>query len=211
MSFARDMGHLFEAYIGRQLRLLPDAQVHPEITHRHGRKGGQQLRSVDWIVEFSDLLLLVEVKATMPTEAVRLGDLDAAESAWAKLVKASEQIDAVAGYLRDGHEAYAHITPAGRPILGLVITLEPFYLVNAYNFLPATTTPVYVASAEELERLVTVTSTTASQLMLQHHMEHAVGWHVRESFAGHTFEPNPIVESAWHRYPWSDSTADPRQ
>jgi hypothetical protein len=209
MSFARDMGHLFEAYIGRHLRLLPNAQVHPEIIHRYGRKGSQQLNSVDWIVEFPDLLLLVEVKATMPTEAVRLGDLDAAQAAWNKLIKASDQIDAVAGYLRDGHEAYAHIRPAGRPILGLVITLEPFYLINAYDLLPARTTPFYVASAEELERLVTVTSTTASQLMLQHHAEHTEGWHVRESFAGHTFESNPIVEGAWYRYPWSGSSPDP--
>ncbi|MEV0202543.1 hypothetical protein [Nonomuraea sp. NPDC050691] len=56
-----------------------------------------------------------------------------------------------------------------------MITLEPFYLINAYAFLPARTTPVYVASAEELERLVTVTSTTASQLMLQHHAAHRSG------------------------------------
>ncbi|WP_431929846.1 hypothetical protein [Nonomuraea jabiensis] len=211
MSFAQDMGHLFEAYIGRHLRLLPHAQVHAEIIHRYGRKGSQQLNSVDWIVEFPDLLLLVEVKATMPTEAVRLGDLDAAQAAWKKLIKACDQIDAVAGYLRDGHEAYAHIRPAGRPILGLVITLEPFYLINAYDFLPARTTPVYVASAEELERLVTVTSTTASQLLLEHHAERAEGWHVRESFAGHTFERNPIVESAWQRYPWSGASTDPDQ
>jgi hypothetical protein len=31
--FARDLGHLFEQYIGRQLRLLADAQVLPEITY----------------------------------------------------------------------------------------------------------------------------------------------------------------------------------
>ncbi len=115
----------------------------------------------------------------------------------------------MAGYLRDGHGAYAHIKPAGRPILGLVITLEPFYLINGSDLLPARTTPVYVASAEELERLVTVTGTTASQLILRHHTEHAGRGHVRRSFAGHTFEPNPIVESAWHRYPWSGSSTDP--
>jgi hypothetical protein len=109
------MGHLFEAYVGRNLRLLPDTDLHPEVIYADGPKGRNMLKSVDWIVEFPDLVLLVEVKATMPTEAVRLGDLDGAPKAWDKVGKACCQIDAVAGYLRDGHPAYAHIRPAGRP------------------------------------------------------------------------------------------------
>jgi hypothetical protein len=207
LSFAHDMGHLFEAYIGRNLRLLPDTDLHPEVIHADGPKHRNRLKSVDWIVEFPDLVLLVEVKASMPTEAVRLGDLDEAPKAWGKVGKACDQIDAVAGYLRDGHPAYAHIRPAGRPILGLVITLEPFHLINAYGRLPDSATPVYVASAEELERLVTVTSTTASRLLLDHHTREDAGWHLRESFAGHTFDLNPIVAQAWNRYPWSTPTA----
>jgi hypothetical protein len=87
------------------------------------------------------------------------------------------------------------------------MTLEPFQLINAYGRLPDSAIPVYVASAEELERLVTVISTTASRLLLDHHAREDAGWHLRESFAGHTFDLNPIVEQAWNRYPWSTPKA----
>ncbi|MEV4677303.1 hypothetical protein AB0K34_37095 [Actinomadura sp. NPDC049382] len=200
MAFARDLGHLFEAYVGRNLKLLPDATLHGEIQAQAGRKG-EQLKSVDWIVETTELVLLVEVKATMPTEPSRLGDLERASSDWEKVGKAAKQIEAVAGYLRDGHPAYAHIQPAERPVLGLAVTLEPFYLINAYNRLPATSTPVYIVSAEELERLVSVTSTTAARLLLHHHQHEDQSFHLREVFTGHTFASNPITDRAWRHYP----------
>ncbi len=73
--FTRDLGHLFEQYIGRQLGLLPDAEVIPEIIC--GPRAGRR-KTVDWIVVFSDLVLLVEVKSAIPTEPVRLGTPDAA-------------------------------------------------------------------------------------------------------------------------------------
>ncbi|MFE7614814.1 hypothetical protein [Streptomyces sp. NPDC057496] len=32
-AFTHDLGELFEQYVGRQLRLLPVAEVHPETAH----------------------------------------------------------------------------------------------------------------------------------------------------------------------------------
>ncbi|MFJ1874300.1 hypothetical protein [Streptomyces chartreusis] len=32
-AFANDLGELFEQYVGRQLRLLPDASVHAEVVY----------------------------------------------------------------------------------------------------------------------------------------------------------------------------------
>ena len=69
-SFAQELGDLFEQYIGRQLRLLPDVEVHSEVIYCDER------RSVDWIVVFDDLVLLIEVKSTRPTQELRLGVLD---------------------------------------------------------------------------------------------------------------------------------------
>jgi hypothetical protein len=80
-SFARDLGHLFEQYIGRQLGLLTGAQVHGEVTY--GRKNGR--KTVDWIVVLPEVVLLVEVKSAIPTEPVRLGTPDAAGAILAKL------------------------------------------------------------------------------------------------------------------------------
>lgn len=44
-AFAQDLGELFEAYVGRQLGLLPDAMVHSEIVY-----GQNQALSVDSII-----------------------------------------------------------------------------------------------------------------------------------------------------------------
>ena len=65
-QFAHDLGHLFEQYIGRQLRLLPGAQVLPEITY--GLKSSR--KTVDWIVVLPEVVLLVEVKSAIPAEPV---------------------------------------------------------------------------------------------------------------------------------------------
>jgi hypothetical protein len=63
--FTADLGELFEAYVGRQLRLLPDATVLPEIAY--GRKKGE--RSVDWFAVFDDCVVLV--KSSQPARPNR--------------------------------------------------------------------------------------------------------------------------------------------
>jgi hypothetical protein len=75
-AFTRDLGKLFEAYVGRHLHLLPDAEVHSEIPYRKPKK--QWGKSVDWIVIFPDVVLLVEAKAKRSTQALRSGDEGAA-------------------------------------------------------------------------------------------------------------------------------------
>ena len=108
--FARDLGHLFEQYIGRQLRLLPGAQVLPEITY--GPKNGRR-KTVDWIVVLPEVVLLVEVKSAIPTEPVRLGTPDAADAIVGKLGKAVKQIDVTAQLIADRDPALAAV-PADR-------------------------------------------------------------------------------------------------
>jgi hypothetical protein len=57
--FATDLGYMFEAYVGRQLQLIPDGVVLPEIAY--GPNNAQL--SVDWFVIFDDCVVLVEVKS----------------------------------------------------------------------------------------------------------------------------------------------------
>ena len=65
-SFAEDAGDLFQAYVGRLLQTIPDAAVYPEITYDpDGKK-----RSVDWIVVWNNVVLLVEVKSTRSTQSI---------------------------------------------------------------------------------------------------------------------------------------------
>ena len=51
--FARDVGHLFESYVGRQLQLAHGASVYPAIKYEK-----DQCESVDWIVVFDEVVVL---------------------------------------------------------------------------------------------------------------------------------------------------------
>jgi hypothetical protein len=202
-QFAHDLGNLFEQYIGRQLRLLPDAQIIPEITY--GSKANRR-KTVDWIVVFSDLVLLVEVKSTIPTEPVRLGTADAAAEVVKKLSRAFEQIDITAQLIKDGQPELSCV-PAGQPILGMAITLEPFHLANApflYDLLPSTQTSIAIADAAEVEDLVTLTDVSASQLLSERAADaERSTWSVHSAFQGHTRSRNSILDEAWNSYPWA--------
>jgi hypothetical protein len=203
-GFARDLGHLFEQYIGRQLRLLTGAQVLPEITY--GPKAGRR-KTVDWIVVLPEVVLLVEVKSAIPTEPVRLGTPDAAEAILRKLGKAISQIDVTAQLIADRDPALAAV-PADRPVLGLAVTLEPFHIANApFNLLPPADTPVTVADAAEIEVLVTITDTPPGQLLLDRAADDVRStWALDTALNGHARSRNSILDEAWNSYPWASGS-----
>ena len=202
-GFARDLGHLFEQYIGRQLRLLPGAQVLGEVTYgpRKDRR-----KTVDWIVVLPEAVLLAEVKSAIPTEPVRLGTPEAAAVVLAKLGKAFRQIDATAQLIEDRDPALAAV-PAGRPVLGLAVTLEPFHIANAgFDLFPATRTPVTVADAAEIENLATVTGISPGRLLLDRAADDVRStWSLDTAFEGRTRERNPVLDEAWDSYPWASA------
>jgi hypothetical protein len=93
-DFARELGDLFEQYVGR-LGQLADAAVYPEIIYRDER------RSADWIVVFDDLVLLVEVKSTRPTQQLRLGVLDRTSASLRQIKHAYKQLETTAALITD--------------------------------------------------------------------------------------------------------------
>lgn len=111
-EFPVETGYLFEEYTGRQLRLIPDAHVVGEITYTVKRN---QKQSVGWIVVFEDLVLLVEVKSTMPTQNARLGLLRGVEETERKLGRAYQQINNTSAQIDERHRAFVDI-PADRPV-----------------------------------------------------------------------------------------------
>jgi hypothetical protein len=121
LPFARDMGELFEDYVGRQLSALPGVTVHPEIEYADGRN---TILGVDWIVVADDSVLLVEAKATRVPAAARAGEATAEESFKRTLGKAFNQISRTHEAIRAGRPEFAAI-PAGRPVHGLVATWTP--------------------------------------------------------------------------------------
>jgi len=201
--FAADLGELFEIYVGRQLELLPDVTVLPEIAY--GRRKGE--RSVDWFAIFDDCVVLVEVKSTRPTEPVRLADSGVAETLGRMLGHAVEQLNTSAALVRSRHAGFEDVPP-DRRMLGLIVTMEPFHTVNTpftAGYLPACDIPFRVCSALELEHIVTVSDASVGRLLLDHLTDpEKAGWSVLSAFTGHARTRNTVLDTAWATYPWKD-------
>lgn len=202
-AFTRDLGRLFERYIGEQLRLLDNASVLPEIAYTLTTNGSTRL-STDWIVVFEDLVLLVEVKSMVPTEPIRLGEPAAAGTVIDKLAKACKQIDTTADLIKQRHPSFIDI-PADRPILGVAVTLEPIYLANARigNLLPSSQTSVCVAGASDIESMVTIDDAPVSILLKERDAcEQRSTWDLSPSLQNHAHRVNLVLERAWQASPW---------
>ncbi|MEU9410965.1 hypothetical protein AB0E08_35460 [Streptomyces sp. NPDC048281] len=174
-----------------------------EITYRVKRN---ELQSVDWIVVFDDLVLLVEVKSMMPTENARLGlELGVAETD-SKLARAYRQVNATSAQIDQRHPAFAGI-PADRPRQALIVTLEPFPVANAnlpHLDLPTADISTTVVAAHEVERLVTLTDTAPSSLLLERAADpQRSTWALNECLNGHENSLNPVLVQGWASYPWA--------
>lgn len=202
-GFLQETGYLFEEYIGRQLRLLPDADVLSEITYTVGKNERQ---SVDWIVVFDDLVVLVEVKSMMPTESVRLGLEGGVAETDAKLSRAYRQVNTTHELIESRHPAFIDV-PTDRPRQALVVTLEPFPVPNAalpHLDLPTPNIPLALTSVQEIERLVTITDITPSALLLARAADpERSTWALNECLTGHSSRSNPVLDQGWASYPWA--------
>lgn len=127
-AFPDALGTMFQDYVGTQLALLEHADVRPEIVYGRCRE-----RTVDFFIITPEVVLLVEVKAARPVRATRLGTLLGDEDTANKVGYAFTQIERTTQLIRDGHPAVAAI-PKDRALRGLVITLEPFHLVNTHFY-----------------------------------------------------------------------------
>lgn len=155
-SIGADLGAAFEHYVGRQLAQAPHQQIVSEITY-----GKPEQRTVDWFLILDDLVLLIEVKAPRLTEPARLGDARAlARDLERTISKARQQIERTAALLAQPlPEITAAGVPTDRPVRGLIVTLEPYHLVESGLFdqwIADTTVPTSAMSIHELEELVSL-------------------------------------------------------
>ena len=149
-AFTRDVGILFEKYVGRQLADL-SAVLYPQVEYSKGKM------SVDWILVWPSLVVLVEAKASRLSQSARMGTHRTAADVDRSLGRAIRQIGHTARMVSEGHGAFSAI-PTDRPIVGLVVTLEPYYLAHSPlalgKYLPRSDVPTAVVSAENLENWV---------------------------------------------------------
>lgn len=184
--FTRDLGTLFEAYVGRQLALIPDVTVYSEITY--GPKKSRR-QSCDWLVVFPHLVLLVEVKLGHPTQPLRSGSAGAREALRRALDDGHKKLDETWSHVNAQVSGLEQI-PVDRPFVGLVITLEDYHVANSPLhrswFTQAVNLPTRVVSAADLEAIVCLGAKTSSFLaenvtsvpsttFSAVHQEHAIG------------------------------------
>ena len=151
IAFTADLGLVFQSYIGRQLRLLKHVTVLDEISY-----GKPSNLTVDFFIVTTEVVVLVEVKSTRPIYKTRLGLLEGDSDTADKINRAFIQIEKTVKLIEDGHQATKEI-PNDRPRRGLVITLEPIYLLNTLlydDILQRPSIPTVVQSANEFEMMI---------------------------------------------------------
>jgi hypothetical protein len=204
-AFTRDMGELLEDYIGRQLAALPDAAVHPEVTYKQGKN---DVKSVDWIVVFADLVMLVEAKATRAPAGARAAGETAQDAYLRVLGEAFGQINRTHKAIQSGTPEFAHI-PTDRPVMGMVGTLDPWYIANslARSFLPTTDVPTIVASVRDIEHMVAVGQRGSISRVLAEIVREGdqrqtweLGVALRDFYQ--PGDRNPLLQRAWERLPF---------
>ena len=145
-GFTSRLGKRYERYIGKQLSLLMHATLHPEISY------GRSQKSVDYIIETPEVLILVEAKSAAPTADTRSGIFPDNGDVSRHINKACRQITRTAELIEEGHPNFPDL--GGRPIRGLVVTREQ-YLNLPFQFLTDVVTPASIpttiVSAHQLE------------------------------------------------------------
>ena len=153
-GFTQDLGHVFQHYTGRQLALVEgDRKVIPEV--RYGLRRDQK-DSCDWFLDLPGLVVLIECKARQPIESLRTGGDDWMRSVEESIGKGIKQLNRSNNEIAGISAACSEIDST-KPRVGLVVTLEPFYLNQNWlirDQLPEADFPVGVVSIGELEGLV---------------------------------------------------------
>nr|WP_296778974.1 nuclease-related domain-containing protein [Rhodococcus sp. (in: high G+C Gram-positive bacteria)] len=198
--FAEILGTRTEAYVGRQLEVIADERdLHGEITYNEGKN---QKKSVDYIWVTPKAVILVEVKSARMTLGARAGDASLATITERYLSKAREQLDTTANLITARTPPFDQF-PTDRPIVGLAVTCEPFYLANSTfdEYGKASTIPSMVLSLRELEHWVCRPATEAVDALLAilrdpERRTYSFGIALGALPSVH----NPILAEAWKQY-----------
>lgn len=166
-AFSRDLGHIYQHYVGRQLRQIGvPASVIPEVAY--GPKTSRR-DSCDWFLDLPGVLVLIECKARQPIESLRVGGDDWMRSIEESIHKGINQVNRSNADI-DKIAASNPEIDVEKPRVGLVITLEPFYINNnpfLQEELPVADVPVAIISVGELEMLVCADADEIARALLE--------------------------------------------
>lgn len=193
-SFTNELGGRVERYVGLQLSHLEPERLIGEIPYGKGKK------SVDWIIETSDAIILVECKSARMTLGSRAADDSLPGVVERYLGKARRQLAETRRAIREEERGFP-IVSRGKRIIELIVTAEPFYLGN--SLLPEygreSDDRAIVISLSELEDLVCL-GLTETQALLERIVRDEVRreWHLGSLLREYdTLRQNPVLQSAW--------------
>jgi hypothetical protein len=127
---------------------------------------------------------------------------------------AFKQLGRTLDMLNKGAPEFAHI-PKDRPVIGIVATLDPWYIANslARDFLPPASLPTIVASVGDLETLIAIGQRRpVSEILTQvtqagdERQAWDLGAAIRE-FRKPT-DRNPQLQQAFNRLPFDHTKPD---
>lgn len=198
-DFARALGARTEAYVGKQLSLVAsEGDLHSEIVYKLGKS---EVKSVDWIWVTPQAVILVECKSARLTLGARAGDPTLPTIAERYLTKAREQLDRTANLISARTPPFDQF-PDDRPIVGLAVTCEPFYLgnstLNEYGI--RSTIPSVSLSLRELEQWVCFpASDVVGKLLEILNDPERRTWLFGVALGELPDTPNPILEASWKK------------
>lgn len=211
-AFSKDLGMLFEHYIGRNLRLIDGAEIHPEVTYGPRK----DMKSTDWFVVFPRLVMLVECKLKRIGLLGRAGDESLFKDFTNSVKRAYDQLKRSVDHLAAKIPEFSHI-PTDRPLLALVVSAEPIYSGSAFLVEHGLTTissgqirnvPVAVVNARDIEVLVTH-GADVEDILLETLSNHTpvTAMSLRD-VRPNVGRNNSILDNAWSTYPFPRTGLD---
>ncbi|MDH6283972.1 hypothetical protein [Prescottella agglutinans] len=198
--FSKDLGERTEAYVGKQLSLIAGSDLYGEIEYHEGK---DLKKSVDWIWVTPRAVILVECKSARLTLGARAGDASLPELTDRYLTYARKQLDRTAALIQTRTPPFDKF-PVDRPLVGIAVTSEPFYLGNSTleEYGTHSTIPSMVASLRDLEYWVCLPAAEAVDKLLA-----VLDDPERRTWAFHQalgnlrdLGRNPILDAAWREY-----------
>jgi len=200
--FTTALGEAFEKYVEIQLRHSAPSILMCDHEYERGKK------AADFVAVYPEAVVIVEAKATPLRLPSKLGLGTLEQDVERAPIKAVSQVSDTADLISSGHPAFAAV-PTDRPMVGLVITMDPYYQVDVPALTDArkrASIPVAIGAARDLERLVSLkTANPAGALVgiddLRAVRVSAIGGEI-EKFE---YVPNPVLDAAWMTMPFSAS------
>ena len=148
-AFTKALGLRFERYIGVQLGFIRHAELHSEIVYDDDQK------SVDYIIETPEVLVLVEAKSVAPNIATRSGIFPDHGDVERNIERACRQITRSATLIEQGHPDFPALN--GRQMRGLVVTREQYFnlpLPFLTDVVKPASIPTTIVSSQQLEGVI---------------------------------------------------------